>query len=64
MNVTGSSANYGQEAMIASLSKKQQEAQGKAALELLQGAVQTAQSITPSASDAAGTLGSNIDIHV
>ena len=62
MNVTGSSANYGQEAMIASLSKKQQE--GKAALELLQGAVQTAQSITPSTSDAAGTLGSNIDIHV
>jgi len=44
MNVTGSSANYGQEAMIASLSKKQQEAQGKQALELLQGAVQTAQS--------------------
>lgn len=63
MNVTGSSANYGQEAMIASLSKKQQEAQGRQALELLQGAVQTAQSIQPSR-DASGTLGSNVDIHV
>lgn len=63
MNVTGSSANYGQEAMIASLSKKQQEAQGKQALELLQGAVQTVQS-TPQSSDASGKLGSNVDIHV
>lgn len=63
MNVTGSTASYGQEAMIASLSKKQQEAQGKAALELLQGAVQSVQSTTPSAS-ASGNLGSNIDIHV
>ena len=63
MNVTTSSVNYGQEAMIASLSKKQQEAQGKQALELLQGAVQTAQSTQPSR-DASGTLGSNVDIHV
>jgi hypothetical protein len=48
--------------MIASLSKKQQEAQGEAALALLQGAVQTVQSTTPSSSG--GSLGSNIDIHV
>ena len=63
MNVTGSTASYSQEAMIASLSKKQQDAQGKAALELLQGVVQPVQSTTPSSS-ASGSLGSNIDIHV
>ena len=62
MNVTAATGNYGQEAMIASLSKKQQEAQGEAALALLQGAVQTVQSTTPSSSS--GSLGSNIDIDV
>ena len=62
MNVTTSTASYGQEAMVASLSKKQQEAQGKAALELLQGAVQTVQSTTPRSAES--NLGSNIDIHV
>ena len=62
MNVTASSANYGQEAMIASLGKKQQEAQGEAALALLQGAVQTVQSTTPRSAES--SLGSNIDIHV
>ena len=48
--------------MIASLSKKQQEAQGEAALALLQGAVQTVQSTTPRSAES--NLGSNIDIHV
>ncbi len=63
MNVTGSTAGYSHEALIASLSKKQQDAQGRAALELLQGVVQTAPSATPSSS-ASGNLGNNIDIHV
>ncbi len=62
MNVTAATGNYGQEAMIASLSKKQQEAQGEAALALLQGAVQTVQSTTPRSAES--NLGSNIDIHV
>lgn len=62
MNVTTSTANYGQEAMVASLSKKQQEAQGKMALDLLQGAVQSAPAQPQSSSS--GSLGSNIDIHV
>ena len=47
MNVTTSSVNYGQEAMIASLSKKQQEQDGKTAMQLLQGAVQTVQASAP-----------------
>ncbi|MGL4207523.1 MAG: hypothetical protein ACRCRW_15570 [Aeromonadaceae bacterium] len=63
MNVTGSTVSYGQEAMVASLGKRQQEAQGRAALELLQGAVQAVQSTTPAPS-ASGSLGTNIDIHV
>jgi len=48
--------------MVASLSKKQQEAQGKMALDLLQGAVQSAPAQPQSSSS--GSLGSNIDIHV
>lgn len=62
MNVTTSTANYGQEAMVASLSKKQQEVQGKMALDLLQGAVQSAPAQPQRSTE--GTLGSNIDIHV
>lgn len=63
MNVTQSAGNYGQEAMVASLAKKQQEAQGAQALSLLQGAVEN----TPAPQGSSGTiqsLGNNINIHV
>lgn len=62
MNVTTSSVNYGQEAMIASLSKKQQEQEGKTALQLLNGAVQTVQTTAPAA-PADGAKGQYIDVH-
>ncbi len=62
MNVTTSSVNYGQEAMIASLSKKQQEQDGKTAMQLLQGAVQTVQASAP-ATPSDGSKGQYIDVH-
>ncbi|MDO2949459.1 hypothetical protein [Aeromonas simiae] len=62
MEISGSvSASYGQEAMVASLAKKQQEQQGQAALALLQSAAQSAPAPQPSSS---GTLGSHINIKV
>ncbi len=63
MNVTESAGNYGQEAMVASLAKKQQEAQGEQALSLLQGAVENAPE-SQGSSGTTETLGNNINIHV
>ncbi|MGL5285424.1 hypothetical protein SAMN05880558_107196 [Aeromonas sp. RU39B] len=61
MEISGSvSASYGQEALVASLAKKQQEQQGQAALSLLETAAQS----TPAPKSAGGSLGSNIDIRV
>ncbi|MFC3914761.1 hypothetical protein ACFOSS_15030 [Pseudaeromonas sharmana] len=60
MNVTASSSSYGQEAMIASLGKKQQEAEGQAALQLLQSATQSVQAVSRPTPE--GSLGMNVDV--
>ena len=66
MNVSASSADYGQIALTASLAKKQQEAQGQAALQLIQSAAVTVPQPTPAASSGASDerVGSNINIRV
>ena len=66
MNVSASSADYGQIALTASLAKKQQEAQGQAALQLIQSAAVTVPQPTPSASSGSSDerVGSNINITV
>ena len=61
MNITATSANYGQEAMIASLSKKHQEAEGQAALQLLQSATQSAQAVSRPTPE--GSSGMNVDVY-
>lgn len=63
MNVSASSADYGQSVLIASLAKKQQEAQGQTALQLIESAAVSAPQPTQvSSSDE--RVGSNINITV
>lgn len=67
MNVTASSADYGQIALTASLAKKQQEAQGQTALQLIESAAVAVPQPAPvestnSSSD--GRVGTNINITV
>ena len=62
MNVTATTGNYGQEAMIASLGKKRQEAEGAAALQLLQSVPQPVQAVSQSV--AQGSAGTHIDLYV
>ena len=63
MNVSASSADYGQMALVASLAKKQQEAQGQAALRLIESAAVSVPQPTP-ASSSDERVGSNINITV
>ena len=63
MNVSASSADYGQIALTASLAKKQQEAQGQAALQLIESATVSVPQPTP-ASSSDERVGSNINITV
>lgn len=66
MNISASSADYGQIAMTASLAKKQQEAQGQTALQLIESAsVAVPQPAnTESVTNTGERIGSNIDISV
>ncbi len=68
MNISGSSlptmnASESAEILSASLAKKQQQADGKAAIALLQSAAQTMQSM-PSPSKPTASLGNNVDVYV
>lgn|GEM_PF-4917057 len=67
MNVTASSADYGQIALTASLAKKQQEAQGQTALQLIESAAVTVPQPTQvesSKSSPDERVGSNVNIMV
>lgn len=67
MNVTASSADYGQIALTASLAKKQQEAQGQTALQLIESAavaVPQPTQVESTNSSTDGRVGTNIDITV
>ncbi len=66
MNVSASSADYGQIALTASLAKKQQEAQGQAALQLIESTTVSVPQPTPAASSGSSDerVGSNINITV
>jgi hypothetical protein len=66
MNVSASSSDYGQIALTASLAKKQQEAQGQSALQLIESAAVSVPQPTPASSSGSsdGRVGSNINISV
>ena len=67
MNVSVSSADYGQMALTASLAKKQQEAQGQAALQLIESAAVAVPQPAPTESTMNSSderVGSNINITV
>lgn len=61
-SVSGVSSNFGNEALAVAMAKRSNDEQGKAALSLLEGAVQTTQQIQAKAPAATGALGSRIDI--
>lgn len=62
-SITGLSSDYGMQSMALAMTKKATEQQGKAALELIQGAVSTVQQ-TQATPRAQGSLGANINIKV
>ena len=68
MNISGASlptmnSSESAEVLSASLAKRQQQADGKAAIALIESAVQTMQSL-PSPSKPTASLGNNIDVYV
>jgi hypothetical protein len=68
MNISGSSlpsmgASESAEVYSAALAKKRQQADGQAAIALIQSAAQATQSL-PSPSNPTASLGNNIDIYV
>ena len=66
VNITGNKTSFGFEALNVAMTKRANDAQGQAAMQLLQGAVQSTQQIQQSSpvKAASGTLGANVDIHV
>lgn len=68
MNISGSSlpsmgASESAEVYSAALAKKRQQADGQAAIALIQSAAQATQSL-PSPSNPTASLGNNIDVYV
>lgn len=69
MNISGGNlptmpgAGQGAEVLTAALSKKQQQADGAAALALIEGAAQSSSAQTPAKSVTA-TLGNNVNVYV
>ena len=69
MNISGGNlptmpgASQGAEVLTAALSKKQQQADGAAALALIEGATQSSSAQTPAKSVTA-TLGNNVNVYV
>ncbi|WP_100914180.1 hypothetical protein [Pseudoalteromonas spongiae] len=68
MNISGASlptmnSSESAEVLSASLAKRQQQVDGKAAIALIEAATQTMQSL-PSPSKPTASLGNNIDVYV
>ena len=67
-SITGLSSDFGSQSLALAMTKRANDEQGQQALQLLQGAAQSAQQIqaaSPAAKGSAtGSLGANIDIKV
>lgn len=61
-SITGMNSNFGFEALNVAMTKRATEAQGQAALKMLESTAQSVQQINASAPSAGGRLGSNIDV--
>lgn len=62
-SITGTSANFGFEALNVAMTKRATEQQGKAALQLLESTAQSVEQINASAPKASGSVGSSVDIY-
>ena len=62
-SITGTSANFGFEALNVAMTKRATEQQGRAALALLESTAQSVEQINASAPAASGNIGTNIDVH-
>ncbi|MCK0527671.1 MULTISPECIES: hypothetical protein [unclassified Anaerobiospirillum] len=61
-SITGMNSNFGFEALSVAMTKRATEAQGQAALKMLESTAQSVQQINASAPSAGGRVGSNIDV--
>lgn len=61
-SITGLSDNFGFEALAVAMSKRATEAQGEAALKMLESTAQSVEQINASAPSVNGRVGSNVDV--
>lgn len=61
-SITGTSANFGFEALTVAMTKRATDEQGKAALALIESTAQSVQQINASVPAASGRVGTNIDV--
>lgn len=62
-SITGTSANFGFEALSVAMTKRATEQQGKAALQLLESTAQSVEQINASAPKSSGSVGSSVDVY-
>lgn len=62
-SAVGGSENFGFEALAVAVNKKAVDAQGQAALSMLEGAVQSVQQINASAPRPVGNVGNNVNTY-